>query len=187
MTSSRSCWSVIEDAVDVLRAEEIGEQVFAHAAGTALADDAVDDLVELAHSAQEAEAARRGQLEEETPHAEPGVLADEGVHGSGDDRHLRAEVDAEQRAGGNGQRGLHHLAMDVELLAVAPGVERECGLARHDVGVGGDAGAMKRGLAETALPQPEVAFAGEQAVAEEFGVGARSHAFGKAAVVRHKH
>ncbi len=77
--------------------------------------------------------------------------------------------------------------MDVELLAVAPGVEREHGLAGHDVGVSGDAGAMKRGLAEAALPQPEVAFAGEQAIAKEFGVGACSHTLGKAAVVSHKH
>ena len=70
------------------------------------------------------------------------------------------EFDSEQRPSGDGECRLHHLAVDVEFLSVAPAVQHAVGLLSHDVGIRGDAGAMKRGLAQPALAQPELALAG---------------------------
>ena len=58
------------------------------------------------------------------------------------------------------------------------------GLAGHDVGVSGDAGAMKCGLAEPSLSQPEIAFAGQQSVAKQLGIGACADALGETGIAR---
>jgi hypothetical protein len=77
--------------------------------------------------------------------------------------------------------------VDVARFGVAPGIGEGAGFGDHRLGVGGDALAMKRGLHQAALAQPEIAFAGEQTVAEEFAIGLQAAALDEFLVVGDDH
>ena len=96
----------------------------------------------------------------------------------GDDREHRLErgadvlrlvpdVGAEERLGDDLERQVHHVLVDVAHLTVAKLRGQTRGMRDHDRRVGLDAIAMKRRLREATLAAPEVAFAREEAVAQD--------------------
>jgi hypothetical protein len=77
--------------------------------------------------------------------------------------------------------------MDVELLAVLPALAREQALLHHHLAVVLDALAMKRGLRQAALPFVQLAFAREQAFAEDDFRALQGQAFDEGRLPGHEH
>src|SRR5882762_4589204 len=99
------------------------------------------------------------------------------------DAHVLAKVGSEERAQYDAQGDIHHIVVNVALFAVFPRFGQFRGFFPGYVRITGQAFAVKRGIAEAPLPAPEIPIAGEQAVAEEFGVGARGHALNEVAAL----
>ena len=77
--------------------------------------------------------------------------------------------------------------MNVALFPGAPGFKHALRVLHHGFGIGGDTRAVKRGLHQAALSQPEIAFAGEQPLAKNVPVGAQHAALDVAARVANQH
>lgn len=71
----------------------------------------------------------------------------------------------------NLQRDPHHFFVEVPLFAVLPFVQQPLGVFHHRRGVTGDARAMKRGLRQAPLAQPEISVARQQAAPKNTFVG----------------
>src|SRR6267154_1013188 len=97
------------------------------------------------------------------------------------DAHVLAKVGSEERAQYDAQGNIHHIVVNVALFAVFPRFGQFRGFFHGDVRVAGQAFAVKRGIAQTSLPAPEISVTGEQSVAKEFGIGARGHALNEVA------
>ena len=91
----------------------------------------------------------------------------EHLQGLVDNGGVAADLGAEERLSGDGQRQAHHLDEDVARLPRPPFVQDLLGGVDHDRGVGRDALAGEGRLDQAALPQPEIALAGQQALAQD--------------------
>src|SRR5208283_5682423 len=103
------------------------EQIITHAAGTPLADDAVDDLVQRAYPPKITPTLERRQLQDHLPHAHPRILPNERLESTGDHGHLGPEIDSEQCPRCDRQGRLHHLTVDVDLIAITPAIRHSLG------------------------------------------------------------
>ena len=149
--------------------QEDRQQVAAAGRGpAALGDDAVDDGVQAQEAVAGPAVGRRRQPQGQRDQAT--AAGGEVVH-QHDERLADlagpvGDVHVEEGAGGDAERELRHLGVNVAGFAVAPGIEHAPRQGNDRLGVGGDALAAKGGLHEAALAQPELAFAQEQAVAQ---------------------
>src|SRR5262249_40419705 len=98
-----------------------------------------------------------------------------------------SEVGIKKSFANNFERDLHHVGMDVSRLAILPSAHCAPGVFHHRRAVGIDTSAVERWLREAALPQPEVAFARQQALAKKTHVCLHHAAFFKFARVRDEH
>ena len=156
-------------AVLVAGAQEHGHEVAAvRAPVTALADDLVDELVEPAHGTAVGEVRRQGHPvgDPVRPPETHRDLADHDVEGGADLLHLAGHLRPEEGLGHDPHREAHHLVVDVAHLLRPPLREHLLRLRHHHRAVGGDAVPVEGGLGEAPLPEPEVALAGQEAVAE---------------------
>ncbi len=112
---------------------------------------------------------------------EAGGAGHDGLERGLDDFHVLGQVRAEERAQDDAQRDIHHVVVDVARLAGLPRFGKVRGLLHGDLRVARDAFAVKRGIAQAPLAPPELSVAGEQAVAKQFRIRARGHAFDEVA------
>ena len=97
------------------------------------------------------------------------------------------DVRVEERLRDDRKRKPHHLGVDVALFTALPFARQAGCVAHHRVGVTRDPAAVKRGLGEPPLPQPEVAFARQQSVAKELLVLSEDAAFDEFPIVGDEH
>src|SRR5262249_32640173 len=83
------------------------------------------------------------------------------------------DLGAEKRFAGNHQRQPRHLRQDLARFAGRPRAQYALGGGDHVGDVGVEACTLKGGLDQTALSQPEVALAGQEAIAEHRRVEAQ--------------
>jgi hypothetical protein len=97
--------------------------------------------------------------------------ADGDVERMADARGIGVEVDAEQRLAHQAQGEAHHLRMGIEARAVGvlaePAIDGGVGAARKGLGEGQVARAVEGRLHQLAVPAPGLAFAGEEAGADD--------------------
>jgi hypothetical protein len=123
----------------------------------------------------------RRNAQEKGDGIEAGGAGHDGLERGLDDFHVLGEVRAEERAQDDAQGDIHHVVVNVARFAGLPRFGEVGGLLHGDLRIARDAFAVKRGIAQAALASPEIAVAGEQAVAKELGIGARGHAFDEVA------
>jgi hypothetical protein len=158
-------------AVVVARQHQHREQVTTIDVGVRLPflDDRVDQAIDPAHAAQIADVA--GQRDR--------VGNDEGIADSSRDLvsdgverlpyigNVPVHLGVEQRLGGDAQGHRHHLGVDVARFAGPPARKHEFGVADHHIAVARDPLRVKRRCRQPPLPVPELALAGQQALAED--------------------
>jgi len=160
-------------AVFILCLEKHGEEVAGVLRGlAALLDDAVDDLRELTNGAVGLEvAARREPLGSHDETAKVGGVFEEDGEGFANLRGVAFDIGVEESFADHLKGEAHHGVVEVERLTGLPGFEEARGACGHGRGVIGNAGAVKGGLHHAALTEPEIALAGEEAIAENVAVG----------------
>ena len=131
-------------------------------------NDLVHGVIELSDSTAELDHrwGRQMAKQRRNQHANAGAIAHEDVHGGRNFADLLS-LYIEERTHYDAQCELHHFLMDVARFAVAPCSEQSFRVVGHDFRVGSNSLAMKSGLGQTALPQPGLAFVGEESVAKE--------------------
>ena len=181
MTGEEKCEGFIAEllrghagAVFVLRVDEEGEEIAGVVVGfAALLDDAVDDLREVADSAPGLKITACGEpLGSHDQAAKVGCVFEEDVEIFADLRGVARDVGVEESFADDLEGETHHGVVEVDGLAGLPGFEEARGAGGHGGGVVGDAVAVEGGLHHAALAEPEVTFAGEEAVAEDVPIGA---------------
>ena len=175
MVSSRSCRSLMPSPLSASRASiSIASRSSSAAAAAAAAlDDAEHDAIELGAGAAEAQVARRRHQQQAGKERE-GVLRDElqrRQHRAPDAVGLADQIDAEQGLADDAQRHPRGVRHEVDRRAAGRGGLPVLQHARAGVAHGRrqalDALAMEGRLRQAALPPPEVALAGEEAVADQ--------------------
>ncbi len=165
--------------------EQHGQEVAGIAvAGAAFADQAVNERVETAHDVLVVtRAGRRNKVEQE---AVPFPLGGEAFHDHGGGFiqaiNFRRDGRIKKRFGDDLRGQVHHVGMDLAGFTRLPGGEHLAGKIDDDVGVGGDAIAMKSGLGEAALADPMLTLARQQALAKETAHDGRTVADGFAEI-----
>ena len=150
--------------------EEIGLRGFA--GGEALAagfDNSVDERIKIFVIAVGGAIGASGPVRRNfdgRAHA-ANLVAHETGDGFADGLSLVSELRTEESADGNFESEGHHFFGHVAAIAIAPILNVREGLIGHGVGVFGDALAVKSGLSEAALLEPQVAFGSQEAFAEE--------------------
>ena len=100
--------------------------------------------------------------------AEPnGNLLHDGVEGAADLGNVLFHFGVEQRLGGDAQCQRHAVRVHVTQVAGLPVLEHTRGVADHGVAVRGEPLGVKGWCSESALTMPKLAFAREQAAAED--------------------
>lgn len=95
------------------------------------------------------------------------LVAHEASDGFSDGLGFVSEFGAEESTDGDFESESHHFFGHVAAIALFPIFDMEEGLIGHGLGVFGDALAVKCRLGQAALPEPEFAFGGEQALSEK--------------------
>src|SRR5579875_1235617 len=150
-------------------------------------DEFIKDGIEAADSLADAPIARRWHIIGQRKDTEKALI--EGAHrlaeGTSDCLSLISGIDAEQCLGGDGQRQFPHLNVQIADFAVVPSIDLPLGAGRHVRGVGQDAFALKDRLNQPPLPQPELAFTGQQTVAQEQAIHAQGIMLGEIAAMQY--
>ena len=93
-------------------------------------------------------------------------------HGVADAACMFGNVGAEEGFGDDLESEIHHVGVNVARFTGLPSCEHRCGGLGHDLRIGDDVFVAEGRLDEFSLRLPELAFAGEQAVAEDGAEGA---------------
>jgi hypothetical protein len=166
-------------AVFVLGVDEKREEIAGVVVGiAALLNDAIDDEGEFADGVLGLEIAAsgepaRGHQEATKVH---GVL-EEDLEVFADLRGFAFDIGMEKRFTDDLEGETHHGVVKIESLAGLPGLNEAGSALGHRGSVVRDAVAVEGRLHHAALPEPEVAFAGEQSVAEQVAIRAEDAAF----------
>ncbi len=138
------------------------------AAGATLADEGVDEGVELGFALTDARHEGQREAHDMPREGQKGERqeAHEGVDGGGDVARFGFDVGIEEAFADDAQREQQHVVMHVAGGAGLPGTRHLERVVADDGAVGGDAVAMESRLGEPALAKVQRLFAGEQAVAE---------------------
>jgi hypothetical protein len=166
-------------ALFVAGIDEHAKKVSAGGAGVRalVADGAGDHRAHGLARLGEALVAGQGPAErrQKRPHDALVELVQKKRDGLADVGGFAVDVEPEHGVGHDAQGEVHHRAGDVDgalvLRGLVPLARGGLGELDHARAERPDARAMKRGLRDAALSQPEVAFAGEQAVAEQQAQG----------------
>src|SRR5208337_5442904 len=81
----------------------------------------------------------------------------------------------------------HHVGLDVARLPVFPGHQHPLSVLNHHICISGDAVAMERRLSQLALGAPEIALAGQEALAKGSPCTAQPVMFDELAVLGNQH
>jgi hypothetical protein len=87
------------------------------------------------------------------------------------------DVSVKERLADNPERETHHFLMRVALFSVVPIFQHTLRILDHCRCIRSNSRAVERGLRQPPLPQPEIAFAGQQAFAKKMSVRAQNSAF----------
>jgi hypothetical protein len=157
---------------------EEGEEVAGVIVGiAALLDDAVDDLREFADGALGLKIATRWEpLGSHDEAAKVGGVFEKDLEIFADLRRVMFDIGVEESFANDPEGEAHHGVVEIDGLARPPGFEELLGAGSHGGGVIGDAVAVKGGLHHAALAEPEITFAGEQAIAEDMPICAKDAA-----------
>src|SRR5262249_14483220 len=136
-------------------------------------DDGADDAIESPQRRPRTAVAPRGkgraQKEEEGRRIQ--ALRErlaEDSEGIANRLRVLLELDSEERPGDDVEAETSHLVVDVDRPLVAfPALHQRTSPLDHERAEGGDATVVEGRLHETPLPQPEVALAGDEPLAEE--------------------
>src|SRR5579859_1803721 len=155
-------------AVFILRGQQHGKQVARIAArGAFLRDHSVEHFFNLPDSSFQSEIRRCWQpLRNKKCAPEIGAEFQQKLQRFADVLCVSLHVRIEQRFGDDLQREPHHLLVNVALFAVLPLVEQPLGVLHHRRRVARDSRAVKRGLDQAPLTEPEISLARQQASSE---------------------
>ena len=158
--------------------DEEGEEIAGVVVGiAALLDDAVDDLGELADGAPGLKITARWEpLGSHDEAAKVSGVFEKDLEIFADLRGVMFDIGVEKSFADDPEGEAHHGIVEIDGLARLPGFEESRGAGGHGGGVMGDAVAVKGGLHHAALTEPEVTFAGEQAIAEDMPIGSEDAA-----------
>jgi hypothetical protein len=171
-------------AVGVACLQERIEQISARLiAGAALADDAIDDAVEIADGAapRGREEARKVKREKQGLAGVAHEAVGDHLHGFADALGSAGDVCAKQALADNFKRNGHHVFVNVAGFAGGPGIEHAAGSAGDDRRIRQDIFAAESRLDEAALALPRFSFVGEQTIPEDAGESAVVCGFGEVA------